>query len=132
MPQFPVTPDRERILARIPDYAVTATPCPDTVVVRRDGAEIARSRRALLVSETRHADVYYLPRDDVDMNRLQRTAHQTYCPFKGYASYWSVLAPGGVIENAVWSYEDPFEEVGGLRDYLSFYTDRVEVLTESF
>ncbi len=31
-----------------------------------------------------------------------------------------------VEENAVWSYEDPFEEVAALKNYVSFYADRVE------
>lgn len=127
MPQFPRTPDRERILDKIPDYAVELSASPSTIVLSLDGVEMARSSAALLVRETRHADVYYLPRRDVNMALLKPTDHSTYCPFKGYASYWSATVNDKIEENLVWSYEDPFDEVGGIKDYLSFYADRVEI-----
>ena len=63
------------------------------------------------------------------MERLERTEHSSVCPFKGEASYWSIRVGGESSENAVWSYEDPFDEVGGLADYLSFYPDRTELET---
>ena len=58
--------------------------------------------------------------------RLERTQHTSFCPFKGGASYWTLRAGGRVEVNAVWSYEDPFDEVAGLKDYVAFYPDRVE------
>ena len=66
----------------------------------------------------------YFPREDVRMDRLERTAHESFCPFKGDASYWCLVAGDRREENAVWSYEDPFEQVAGLRDYVAFYDDR--------
>lgn len=127
MPQFPVTPARQRILARIPDYAVDIEAAAEAITVHYHGHELARSSRALLVRETRHADVYYLPRQDVNMDLFARTEHSTYCPFKGHASYWSLQMDGKQEANIVWSYEDPYPEVAALKDYLSFYTDRTEV-----
>ena len=59
------------------------------------------------------------------MELLRATDHQTFCPFKGEAAYWTVSAGGQALENVVWSYPEPFDEVAGLKDYLSFYTDRV-------
>ena len=127
MPQFPMIPERERVLSKIPDYAVEILPAGCTITVSVGDQPIARSSAALLVKETRHADVYYLPRHDVDMSRLKRTEHQTYCPFKGHASYWSI----GDEENVVWSYEDPYPEVDALRDYLSFYANRASISGEA-
>ncbi|MCB1691722.1 MAG: DUF427 domain-containing protein [Pseudomonadales bacterium] len=127
MPQFPITPTRQKILERIPDYEVAMLPASGTVSVKLGDQEIARSSSALLVKETRHADVFYLPREDVDMSCLARTDHTTYCPFKGHASYWTASAGGGVEPNVVWSYEDPYPEVIELKDYLSFYPDRTEI-----
>jgi uncharacterized protein (DUF427 family) len=49
------------------------------------------------------------------MKRLVRTAHQTYCPFKGQASYYS-LKDGP--ENAVWTYEQPYDEMLAIKDCL--------------
>lgn len=67
--------------------------------------------------------VYYLPRKDVKMDRLVRSTHQTYCPFKGRASYYS-LANGPV--NALWSYEEPYDEVSVIKGLLAFYPDKVD------
>lgn len=129
MGQFSMIPERERILAKIPDYAVTILPAGCRVTVRCHGETIAESDLALLVRETRHADVYYLPREDVDMALFTRTDHTTYCPFKGHAAYWTLQLAGAEEANIVWSYEDPYPEVRQLKDYLSFYPDRTEITT---
>ena len=130
MPQFPVTPSREEVLAKIPDYAVAISPGIGTVTVSCHGEVIARSDKALLIEETKHAAVFYLPPEDIRMELLEPSEHSTYCPFKGHASYWTLRLNGHVEENLVWSYKDPYPEVAGLRGYLSFYTDRTTVTTD--
>jgi uncharacterized protein (DUF427 family) len=127
MPQFAVTKTREKILSRIPDYAVEITSVNREVTVSFRGVIVARSARPLLVKETKHADVYYLPRGDVDMSLFTATDLSTYCPFKGYASYWMLDAGGASEDNVVWSYEDPCAEVMALKDAMSFYTDRADL-----
>lgn len=123
MPQFPMSDTRRRILERIPDYAVAISPATARVKVTANGNLIADTDKALLVEETKHAPVFYLPREEVDMSAFVETDLSTYCPFKGHASYWSL----GELENFVWSYEAPYPEVGGLKDHLSFYTDKVTI-----
>lgn len=61
------------------------------------------------------------------MDRLQRTDHATECPFKGHAHYYSVRADDRVSENAVWTYEDPYDEHRALKDRLAFYDDKVRL-----
>lgn len=126
MPQFPMTETRRKILERIPDYAVDISPANKTVTVTYKGTVIAKSDSALIIEETKHEGVYYLPREDVDMALFEPTDLSTYCPFKGHASYWSLKGDDS-LENFVWSYEDPYPEVEGLRDYMSFYTNKVDV-----
>ncbi len=130
MPQFPMIPERQKILARIPDYAVDISPTNQHVRVLAGGITLASTSSALLVSETRHRDVFYLPRADVDLSLFTPTELSTYCPFKGHANYWTLNVEGHEIENVVWSYEAPYPEVSALRDFLSFYTDKVDVLVE--
>lgn len=130
MGQFSMIPEREKILAKIPDYAVDIVPAGKRIRVEHDGTTIADSKGALLVRETRHADVYYLPREDVNMSLLSPTDHETYCPFKGYANYWSLQVDGTSADNIVWSYESPYDEVIGLKGYMSFYADRVQISAE--
>jgi len=99
-----------------------------TVVVA--GEVIADSEDALTLRESDHAPVYYIPRRHVRMDRLVRSQHRSHCPYKGDASYYSLEA-GRHIENAVWSYEDPYDEVGCIKDRLAFYADRVDSIVVS-
>jgi uncharacterized protein (DUF427 family) len=78
----------------------------------------------LLLEEGSYSPVYYFPRKDVKMDRLARTSHSTHCPFKGDASYFSLK---GGAENAVWSYEQPFDEMLAIKELLAFYPDKVEI-----
>ena len=65
------------------------------------------------------------------MDALTATAHETYCPFKGTASYWSIQTAKGILENAVWSYQDPLPEVTGIHGFLAFYADKVDEIRVS-
>ena len=63
---------------------------------------------------------------------LQATDHDSYCPFKGDANYFSVTAGGKGAENAVWQYREPFPAVAEIEGHVAFYPDRVEIAeTES-
>lgn len=111
-----------------PDYRVDLEPNPERVRVRLGETLIADSERTLLVKETRLPPVVYFPREDVRMELLERTAHETFCPFKGEASYWTIRIGEKTEENAVWTYEDPFAEVKGLQNYVAFYAGRGELV----
>ncbi|MFT7091924.1 MAG: hypothetical protein ACJAYE_001346 [Candidatus Azotimanducaceae bacterium] len=126
MPQFKIIPSREKILARIPNYAVDIEPIKKSVTVSYNGTVIAESDAALLIRETKHADVVYLPRSAMKSEYFVPTDHTTYCPFKGNANYWRLSMNGVTEDNIVWSYETPYEEVTPLKDYISFYPDRTE------
>ena len=62
------------------------------------------------------------------MQRLIRTDHHTRCPFKGEASYYG-LSNDRTAENAVWSYERPYDEVLEIKDRLAFYPENVDFIT---
>ncbi len=119
-------PKRESLYHRFPDYRVDLEPSSRRVRVSLDGQVVAESERTLIVRETKHDPVVYFPRDDVRFELLTRTDHETFCPFKGVASYWTLRVGDRVEENAVWGYDDPFDEVAGLESYVSFYPDRVD------
>lgn len=108
-----------------PEHVITIA--PHTVRVRAvvDDTVIAESDRALLVEETGHDPVLYLPLDDVAGELLARTEHSTYCPFKGDATYWSVRFGDETLDNVVWGYELPFDEMTALKDHVAFYTTGV-------
>ena len=103
---------------------IKTAPAGEAVRVTFKGELIAESRDALALKEGSYPTVYYFPRKDVKMDRLAATSHKTHCPFKGDASYFS-LRNGP--ENAVWSYEQPYDEMAAIKDRLAFYPDKFEI-----
>jgi uncharacterized protein (DUF427 family) len=89
------------------------------------GEVIADSRDAIELKEGNYPAAYYIPRKDVKLDRLTRTTHSTHCPFKGDASYFSIV---NGPENAVWSYERPYDEMADIQDLLAFYPDKVDAI----
>ena len=108
---------------KYPDHRITTKPAGVRVRVKLDGEVIADTRDAIKLEEGDYPAVYYIPRKDVKMDRLVRSKHQTVCPFKGTASYYS-LKNGA--ENAVWTYETPYDEVSVIKERLAFYPDKVD------
>src|SRR5262245_18510534 len=99
---------------KYPKHRVTTEPAGKHVRVTFQGEVIADTRDAVALHESLSSDhvlgpvIYYIPRKDVKMDRLEKTSHTTQCPFKGQASYFS-LKNGP--QNAVWSYEQPYDEM---------------------
>lgn len=113
---------------RHPEHRVEVERANERVTVRFNGEVIADTTNAIRLREADYPPVYYVPRRDVRMDRLIRSEHHTYCPFKGDASYFS-LSSGRTAENAVWSYEMPYDEVIAIKDHLAFYPDRVDSIS---
>jgi uncharacterized protein (DUF427 family) len=113
-----------------PDHPISISADSGRIVVRFAGRVVADTTRALTLRETTLAPVYYIPRDDIDMTLLTRTAHATHCPYKGDASYYSVTVDGKTAENAVWSYEQPFPAMAEIEGRLAFYRNRVDAIEE--
>jgi len=120
-------PSRESLYSKMPDYEVSVSPTGERIRVCFAGETIVDTQHAITVSETNHAPVLYFPRSDVRFEHLERTEHQTFCPFKGDAGYWSLRVGDACSENAVWGYDDPFPEVEPLKDYVAFYAERVDI-----
>ena len=114
-----------------PDHPITIMPAPGRAIVKLGGRVIADSRNALILQEASYPGVKYVPRRDVDMSLLERTDHHTYCPYKGDCSYYSIPIGGERSLNAVWTYESPYAAVAAIKEYLAFYSDRVDSIEET-
>lgn len=112
------------------DHPITIAPSNAHVRVVVAGQVVADTRAALTLRESDYPPVQYVPRDDVDMSLLERTDNETYCPYKGEASYFSIPIGGERSVNAVWTYEAPYDAVAQIKDYVAFYPDRVDALEE--
>ena len=113
-----------------PEHFVTFEPSPKRIRVSFGGETIVDTTNGLIVYERGQVPVYYLPREDAAMDLLTPTDHSTHCPFKGDASYFTVNAGGQTAENAVWSYELPFDEAAGMKDYIAFYWNKMDAWHE--
>jgi uncharacterized protein (DUF427 family) len=128
---MPAIADRKRsAFAEHPDYRVDFEPCAKRVRVLFGGETVADTTRVRLMRETGHVPVYYFPKADLRMDLLESSQHRTFCPFKGYSSYWHLAVGARKAENAAWSYAEPFDEVAGIKDYLAFYWDRMDAWYE--
>lgn len=114
-----------------PSHPITVEPFSGRVVVTFAGQVVADSTRARTLQESTYPAVRYIPREDVAEGVLQRTEHTSYCPYKGDASYYSVAVGDQVAENAIWTYETPYEPVAEIKDYVAFYPDRVDSIEET-
>jgi uncharacterized protein (DUF427 family) len=99
------------------------------VVARVGDTVIADTSAALTLREAAYPPVHYIPLDDVVPGTLRASTSDTYCPYKGDASYYDVVLPDGQeLADAVWTYQAPYPAVDAIAGHVAFYTDRVQVL----
>ena len=124
------TPAMKTIKIPGPDHPIEIARNLKRVVVSIAGTVLADSRNALILREASYRAVQYIPREDVEMALLERSAHVTYCPYKGECAYFSIPSGGKRAINAVWTYEAPYDAVAVIRNHLAFYPDGVDAIEE--
>jgi uncharacterized protein (DUF427 family) len=110
-----------------PDHPITIETSGQRFVVRSGDRVVADSSATLTLREAAYPPVQYFPMADVDQALLRPSATSTYCPFKGDASYYSVAGPDGDVEDAIWTYAEPYPAVEAIAGYLAFYPHHVDI-----
>ncbi len=110
-----------------PDHPITVAGHGGRLQALYNGHLIADSGDVLILKEAAYKAVAYFPRKDVEMGFLAPTHLDTYCPYKGHASYFTIAMDGRIAESAVWSYEDPHPAMALIKDRLAFYPHFVHV-----
>jgi uncharacterized protein (DUF427 family) len=96
-------------------------------LVVRDGSRVvADTSRPVVLYESGFAPRWYVPRADIDESALSPAAGQTFCPYKGLASYYDI----GGHSKAAWSYLEAWPEVARVSGFVSFEPDKIEVLLD--
>jgi uncharacterized protein (DUF427 family) len=116
------------VVDSVPDRArPRVEPSERRIRVVFGGETIVDSRRAWRVLEGAHPPVYYVPLEDVADGALVSSAgRQTYCEWKGHASYYDLVAAGKRAERAAWTYHDPLPGFEELRDAVAFYAGSMD------
>ena len=115
----------ERILGHAADpyHRIDIRQTSRNLVVRHGDRIVADSKRPLVLYEFGFAPRWYVPRDDIDESALTPVKLQTFCPYKGLCSYYSI----GDARQAAWSYPDAYPEVRRIANLVSFEPDIVTV-----
>jgi uncharacterized protein (DUF427 family) len=114
---------------RDPFHRVDVRQSARPVRIEIGGEVVAETTRARLAFETQLPTRFYIPRDDV-LPELQPSLRQTYCPYKGEASYWSLDAGGRCRDDVAWSYEHPLPDAAALAGLVAFWDERVSVFLD--
>ncbi|WP_298842300.1 DUF427 domain-containing protein [uncultured Roseobacter sp.] len=102
---------------------ITIRKAGGTWSVRAGGAVLGESDNALELVEGDYPPVIYFPRDDIAMAFLDSSEKSTHCPYKGDATYFSVVTKSTTLKDVAWSYENPLDAVSRIREHLAFYTN---------
>ena len=107
---------------------ITIKQAEGTWTVRAGGAVLAESENALELKEGSYDPVIYFPRNDIAMAFLDASEKTSHCPYKGDASYFSIVTKSTTIDDAAWSYENPKDGVTAIAGHLAFYeSDKVTI-----
>jgi uncharacterized protein (DUF427 family) len=114
------------------DHPISIDAGTARVVARAGDTLIAYTSAALTLREAGYPPVHYIPLDDVVPGMLRPSTSDSYCPYKGAASYYDIVLPGGKeLADAVWTYQAPYPAVAAIAGHVAFYTDRVQVFAEA-
>lgn len=95
-----------------------------------NGHELADSGDVLALAEAGHDPVWYFPKEDVQMSSLRANGNSTTCPWKGDATYYTIMRDGAVIEDVAWSYDNPREDAEILGGRIAFDPRHVDFQVE--
>lgn len=115
---------------RDPHHRVEVLRSSRHVVVRREGVVLAESSRPVLLLETGLPTRYYLPEEDVALERLEPSGASSFCPYKGTADRYLSISGQEGGHDIVWSYSDPKPAVGLIAGRLAFYDEHVDVTVD--
>ena len=81
-----------------------------------NGALIAQSDDTVMVEGN-----HYFPEASLDRAKVTFSNHKSMCPWKGQASYYSLVVDGNLNRDAVWYFADPKPEAESIRSRVAFW-----------
>jgi uncharacterized protein (DUF427 family) len=120
--------EEERIVGHAADayHRIDIRQTSRHLVVKLGDRVIADTRRPVVLFESGFAPRWYVLREDIDETALLPVERQTFCPYKGLASYYDV----GNRKRAAWYYPHAWTEVARISNLVSFEPDEVDVFLD--
>ena len=81
-----------------------------------NGTILAQSDRTELVEGNQ-----YFPPDSINKEYFRDSTTHTTCPWKGTASYYTIVVDGKENKDAAWYYPEPKEKANNIKDYIAFW-----------
>ncbi|UXA10152.1 DUF427 domain-containing protein [Mycobacterium sp. SMC-8] len=113
-----------------PYHRVDCRPTARSLRVAVGGSTLVDTDDTVIVFETALQPLLYVAPAFVRTDALRRSDTTSYCNYKGYATYWTAVVEGTVVEDVAWSYADPLPESLGIKDMLSFDGDKVDMTAD--
>jgi uncharacterized protein (DUF427 family) len=101
-----------------------------SITVELGGEVIASTTRGWRVLETSHPPTYYLPQSAFADGVLRPTGGQSWCEWKGPASYFDLVSATAEAPRAAWTYLSPtpgFTPIAGAISVMASQVDRCTV-----
>lgn len=77
---------------------------------------IAESDNTIVVENN-----HYFPKESVKADLLLSTDTHTTCPWKGLASYYTLVVDGQENRDAAWYYPEPKQAAANIKDHIAFW-----------
>jgi uncharacterized protein (DUF427 family) len=113
-----------------PYHRVDCRPTKRRLRVSVEGTALVDTDDTVILFETALEPRLYVAPAHVRTELLRRSETSSYCNYKGFATYWSVVLDGRVIDDVAWSYEDPLPESLPIKGIFSFDAARVDVVAD--
>ncbi|HZH08098.1 MAG TPA: DUF427 domain-containing protein [Lautropia sp.] len=81
-----------------------------------NGVTIAESDDTVLVEGN-----HYFPESSLDRKYITFSNHRSSCPWKGMASYYSLMVDGQMNADAAWYYPEPKEAAAAIAGRVAFW-----------
>lgn len=109
--------------AKYPDHEVKTLPLDAEIEIYFENDAIVYTNTSILLTETDCRPVLYIPKLDLkDVDLIKSGEYE--CPFKGKAEIYNLKHGTTVLDNAAWSYEEPYEEFQALKGHVAFYPNQ--------
>jgi uncharacterized protein (DUF427 family) len=81
-----------------------------------NGETLAESDQCVVVEGNQ-----YFPPDSIQREYFKESNTHSTCPWKGFASYYTISVDGKENTDAAWYYPEPKEAAAGIKDYVAFW-----------